>query len=178
MKHMLYIFSLIFCMSWVNAMSLNFATSSEETCKQFGMQVKSGEISESQMTAPLEAVKSKGDFTTNDAVTVIKNISLAAYYVSTERTDFQSVCGEALLHAASFIPTEGSLNFKILYALYKSQVKADETSFETTARSEIIGNMLGRFDSLVNGDVSKAEHMKSIFAALLKKDLRFSVYSY
>jgi hypothetical protein len=165
-------------MSWVNAMDFNFATSSEEICKQFGMRVKSGELAEHHMTAPLEAVKSKEDFTTNDAVTVIKNISLAAYYVPTERTDFQSVCGEALLHAASFIPTEGSPNFKILLALYRSQIKPDETSFETTARSEIIGNMLGRFDSLVNGDASKAEHMKSVFAALLKKDSRFSVYSY
>lgn len=178
MKHVLYIFSLVFCMNLVNAMGFNFATSTEEACIQFGIHVKSGEIAEYEMIKPLAAIKKMEDFSQDQAIAVIKNISLAAYYVPTERTDFQLVYSEALLHAARVLNIEGTINLKILYALYKSQVKTDETSFETTARSEIIGDMLGRFSSLVNGDIAKAEHMKSVFTALLKKDSRFSVYSY
>ena len=178
MKYVFFIFGLIFCISWVDAMNLNFRTSTEEECKQYGIQVKNGDVAESGMIAPLAAVKESSTFTENDAITVIKNLSLAAYYVPTERTDFQTVCGDVLLYVAGFIQGDGSPNFKILYALYKTQVKEDETMFNKTARSEIIGSMLGRFASLVNGDVAKAKHMKSVFVELLKKDSRFSVYSY
>ncbi|ORX80527.1 hypothetical protein BCR32DRAFT_327684 [Anaeromyces robustus] len=159
-------------------MNLDFTTSNEDLCKQYGIYVKTGELNGSCMTGPLEEIKNKNNFSFEEAVIVIKNITLAAYYVPIERTDFQFVYSKALLHAASFIDGNGSLNFKILYALFKSQVEIDETSFKKTARSEIIGNMLGRFNSLVNEDIIEAEHMKSVFTSLLKKDARFSIYSY
>jgi len=159
-------------------MDLNFISSSEELCMQFGMKVKSGEITDSHMIAPMAAISNETNLSVDQAVTVITNLSLAAYYVPLERTDFQVVCGQALLHTANFIDVEGSQNFKILYALYKSQVEPSEISFKKRARSEIIGNMLGRFNSLVNDDIYRAEHMKSIFFKLLKNDPRFSIYSY
>lgn len=178
MRRVFFIFGLIFCVNWVNAMDLDFVTSTGEACKRYGMQVKSGEVSEGSMITPLAAVKRRSTFTESDAITAIKNLSLAAYYVPTERTDFQAICGEALLYVASFIKGDGSPNFKILCALYKSQVNESEAAFNETARSEIIGSMLGRFESLVNGDVDKAAHMKSVFVELLRRDRRFSVYSY
>jgi hypothetical protein len=159
-------------------MNVDFIASSEEICRSYGLQVKDGKLDGTDMNKPLEAIKGKSDFSEKEAVTVIKNISLAAYYVPIERTDFQSICSEALLYAAKSIAAEGSLNFKILYALYRSQIEENESAFKETARSEIIGNMLGRFNSLVNGDIDAAGKMKSTFKALLKKDSRFSVYSY
>jgi hypothetical protein len=166
-------------MDWVNAMStVDFITSQEGECKQYGLMVKDGKLDGDAMSKPLQAVKEKGDLTETVAIDVIKNISLAAYYVPIERTDFQLICNETLSHAAKSITAEGSINFKILYALYKSQIEENGSAFKGTARSEIVGNMLGRFDSLVNGDKTAAEKMKSTFDTLLKKDHRFSVYSY
>lgn len=164
-------------MSCGDAMSLDFRSASDLDCKQFGIDVKSGCIAESRMEEPLSEIKKiKGLQNEQEAITIIKNLSIAAYYVPTERTDFQSIYNQTLLHIAKFISTEGNPNFKILYALYKSQVKDDESKFKETACSEIIENMIGRFDSLVNGDVSSATHLKENFYKLLKEDSRFSIY--
>lgn len=54
----------------------------------------------------------------DEATELIKNITIASYYVPYKRFDFFAVT-EALLFLANFINTKGTENFKIVYALYK-----------------------------------------------------------
>lgn len=178
MKHAFWIFCVLVNAILGDCMGIDFLNAKADDCKQFGEQVKTGAVDGDAMIAPLSAVKNMSTISNGDAVTIIRNLSIAAYYVPTERTDFQSLCGEALLHAAKYIttPNGGSPNFKILYALYVSQVDS-LAKFNNDVRVDIIENMIGRFDSLVNGDVKLASDMRSTFYGLLKKSSAFSLYA-
>jgi len=60
----------------------------------------------------------KTKYTREEIIIVIKNIILASFQVSFERTDFHTPSGEALLQLADTFEIDGSLNLKILYALF------------------------------------------------------------
>ncbi|OUM63010.1 hypothetical protein PIROE2DRAFT_10536 [Piromyces sp. E2] len=114
--------------------------------------------------------RKKESISEKKAIKLIKNLVLIAHFVPSERTDFHALCGDALLHLTKFINKSGSRNFKILYALYRSQVKKDESSFNDNSIREIVEEINIYFRSLTKKDKKRAKHYEKVFKKLLEKD--------
>jgi len=96
---------------------IDFLTSSEDYIKIFGDMADEGLFKYSELKEIFDKVK-KTKYTREEIIIVIKNIILASFQVSFERTDFHTLSGDALLQLADTFEIDGCLNLKILYALF------------------------------------------------------------
>jgi len=96
---------------------IDFLTTSEEDIRYFGDMADEGLFKYSELKEIFDKVK-KTKYTREEIIIVIKNIILASFQVSFERTDFHTLSGEVLLQLADTFEIKGSLNLKILYALF------------------------------------------------------------
>jgi len=141
----------------------DLTTSSENSCIEFGKEVKRGNIDEKQINDVFDYIKSKKEITEDEAIITIKNIVLSRYYVPFERTDFITPSGEALLHLANFIKIEGSPSFKILYALYKYQIDEEYNTLKYTSREELVDDLKERFSSLTDEEKKLSQKYREKF---------------
>jgi len=93
--------------------------------------------------------------TEEKAIKLIENVTLIKH-VNLINTEFLAYSGRLLLTAAKFIKKEGSLNFKILYALCLSQFNEQQTDFKDIASKEIIQEMNCRFYCLTEKEMDYA----------------------
>jgi len=110
------------------------------------------------------------EYTRKEAITLIKNVVLAGTYVHEERTDYKTYSNELLLYLTQFIKKKSkrSKDYKIIYALYRSQVKKNEREFKHSARGEVIRNLISRI-YYIPWDKDKTEHLKNKLLIMLKK---------
>jgi len=74
----------------------------EEECVEFAKKVENEDIEFSEIEKMFNYYKRKMKYDEADAIKLIKNISLTQFYVSLERTDYQTPCGRTLLKVARF----------------------------------------------------------------------------
>jgi len=97
------------------------------------------------------------------AIKTIKKILLVLLYVPYEKIDYLILSNEALLHLARFINKKECPNFRILYALYKSQVAKDEKSIKRKAIRRLIQNLIERFKCITSVNKKLSAKYKSNF---------------
>lgn len=156
--------------------NIDFININEDKCLEIGNKVKNGDIEVSEIKHILKTIK-KIKYSEQDACTVVKNICLLMYYVPLERTDFHTYCGKAMLHVIKFIKINGSTNYKILYALYKTQFNEDTKTTKKSAREEIISTLKLLFELLDPHDIKSARNLEEIIMEALKKDKRYNFLS-
>ena len=66
------------------------------------------------------------------------------------------------MHIAQFINTEGSLNYRILYALYKSQIDEKTATIKENVRDKVINFMIRKFKSLDENDTVLAKKIEEV----------------
>jgi hypothetical protein len=171
------VFAGVFLMNGNCTMTNNPLLGDKEAVIQYATAVKTGAIYGFNMTDPINNINVFTLNTEEEKAKVMANLALASYYVPTERTDFQVVCSTKMLNIAETISDDGTPNYKILVLLLKSQLESNLLKFKDNASSEVVGNIFGRFESLVNGDAQLAEAAKKAFKELLKNDSRFALYA-
>jgi len=80
----------------------NFLTSSEKQIRKFAILVDEGRVSDSVIKEKFKVIKTK-KYNEKNAKIIIKNITIASYNISRERTDYQTLSDEALVHLVKFI---------------------------------------------------------------------------
>jgi len=158
--------------------NLDIINFTNEECITYAKKIKSGEIPFSEIKDYLENFAKIDNYTEVDAIQIIKNITLFTFIVPCERIDFQTCCGKIMLNAAKFINTEGSLNFKILYALCMSQFNEDKTAINENWREEILMIILGRFAALVKDDKTYATNLMYKYNEIMESNTKLYVYHY
>ena len=91
---------------------------------------------------------------------MIKNLYLVIENVSSTRIDFRTCFGKTILHVAKYIKAKGSLNYKVLYALYKSQFNKKEETIKETSRKEIFFTTAYNFKSWIQKICHQLENWK------------------
>ena len=147
-----------------NEYEIDFLTAEEEKCIEFGEKVMSGEIKHYKMKSLLKAVRKKKKYTEEEAIIVKKIFVLAWDYVSAYRGDFKLYCGKALLYNSKFVKKKGTLNYGIVYALYKTQFDENSETLKKGFRDILVRHMLSMFRSLDRLD-----------ANLVRKDIKNKV---
>ncbi|OUM64274.1 hypothetical protein PIROE2DRAFT_60793 [Piromyces sp. E2] len=140
-------------------------------CNGFGDSVIKGKLKDYQIKIIMEDLK-KENYTEKEAIFVITNLAEVAFYVPFFYINFHAYCDDALYYIAGFIKQEGSVNFKIIYALYKSQVDETETKLNINSSRRIIYTIKRYFEQggLLNEDKEKAYHIKENLNKILKKE--------
>jgi len=161
-----------------NNYKINFLIDNAEKLLDFGKKIAKGKIEISEMIEILNEVQ-KYKYTEKEAIIVITNLTLAQYYVNYKLTTFHYYCGKSLLYAAQFINTEGSLNYKIIYALYKSQFDEKTQIIKKNAKSEVINVMINKFSTLDEKDTVLAGKIEKVIIKAFRKDTNseFFVFS-
>eukprot|EP00833_Pecoramyces_ruminatium_P007162 jgi/Orpsp1_1/1181194/evm.model.c7180000076248.1 len=121
-------------------LDINFTTISELDCLIFSKKLDLGEIKGSDLKNIVENLKSK-KYSEEEAIITIKNIIIVLFDISYDRTDIQTYCGDALLYLTNYIKVEGSENYKILYAEYRSQVEKDEKSLKKNTNKIVLDDI-------------------------------------
>jgi len=144
--------------------------STSNSFESFGDDVQINKIPPSKYKKTILSFKKIKYCSEKEAIELIKNLVLASTHVSPERFDFQTYLGEALLHLTKFIKiNKRSKNFKIMYALYKSQVKKDEKHFKKHVNMEVIECIASRISAMVNKDKEHSEPIIKNLHILIKK---------
>jgi len=160
-----------------NDYEIDFLTAEEEKCIEFGEKVMSGEIKHSKMKSLLKAVR-KRKYTEEEAIIVIKNLVLAWDYVSAYRGDFKLYCGKALLYTSKFVKTKGTLNYGIVYALYKTQFDENSETLKKGFRDVLVRHMLSMFRSLDRLDADLVRKViKNKVVNSLNKNPDYRIYT-
>ncbi|OUM64273.1 hypothetical protein PIROE2DRAFT_9035 [Piromyces sp. E2] len=102
---------------------IDFLSLPEKEYLKFGKKVKKEKYNEIQVKRALESVVKKEKYSKKEAITLIKNLLLTSQHVPFERKDFYAHWGKTICYVTNFINKGESINYKILYALYKSQIK-------------------------------------------------------
>jgi len=157
---------------------LDLINLSYKECKTFANKVRHGEIDIFQVKKIFDYYKKRSNYTEKEAISIIKNVTLIAYYGPSKRVDFQTHCNILLLNIASYINISGSLNLKVLYALYLSQVNEDETSFIKHVKEEIIETIFNKFSCLDSNDRPKARFFQNSYNKIIDNGNRFRLYRY
>jgi len=103
---------------------------------------------------------------------IIKNLALTIFCVKFSRTDYITPCGEIILYLTNFIKVEGSLSFKVLYAIYKAIVDENKNRFKYKIRIELIEEIVERYDDLTEQDKKQFEPFKNKYNEIIKKPKR------
>jgi len=152
--------------------NFSFIYSSELKVKRFANLVIDGDINETEINEKFDEIKEINDYTEEEANRIIQKISIAAYIVPIERTDYQVPSGEALIYMSDFIKIKGSINLKILYALFDYIVvdKKDENNnnhyyFRNRNNKEVYPDFRERLHYLNKKDkqLETAKNIEKIF---------------
>jgi len=112
----------------------NFLTSSEKHIKKFANLVNEGRVSDLVIDEKFNEIK-KNNYSEKKAKIIIKNITIASYNVSRERTDYQTLSDESLVHLVKFIKIRGSINLKLLYALFSNVIYKKKKNYYFNRKS-------------------------------------------
>jgi len=156
---------------------LNFLTSSEIDIRCFGNLVKKGKIGDSKINETFEKIKSN-TYSEEDSKTIIKNLIIASHNVDSERTDYQTPLNETLLYMVKFININGSINLKILYALFpfvittvKDKKNNEYYIFNEKSDTKINSEFSNRLHYMNEKDKKEdiAKEIKEIYTSLRNK---------
>jgi len=153
---------------------LDFSTASEESCIEFAERVKIGKIHLTTIYHTIQYLRKRVKYNEKKAINTIKNLVLTSCYVPFERTDYQALCGEMAIYISRFINIKGGANFKVFYAVYRSQVEKDENSLKSTARIELISDLIHTFDNFTDNDKKIYSRYEETFHKLIENDSRFN----
>jgi len=90
------------------------------------------------------------DYSEEDVINIMKNIAIIGRHIDFCRKEYKTYSGRLLLNLTNCINSEGTFNFKILYALCMSQFNKEQTAFREDACEEVIIEIQRRFYYLVN----------------------------
>jgi len=156
----------------------NFLTSSEKQIRRFAILVDEGRVSDSVIKEKFQVIKTK-KYNEKKAKIIIKNITIASYNVSRERTDYQTLSDEALVHLVKFIKIRGSINLKIIYALFSNVIhyirykdKKKKYYFNKKSCGEVNSDFYNRLYYLGNKDQKTkiGKKIKRIYNELEEKE--------
>jgi len=121
----------------------NFIKATKNQIKEYTILVNNGLVNEFEINKKFEEIKKNKYYSEEEAVFIIQNLTIASFLVPYERTDFQVPCGEALIYVSQFIEIEGgSINLKILYALFRCLVVVEKD--ENNKRQYSFTNLTGK----------------------------------
>lgn len=141
---------------------------------QFGKDYTSGKVEDASLILKFtEEILKKG---TISAQELMKNLDIF-YYYSPSIPDVQIACNQAMVGLANEIGKSlgGTSAYKIVYILYQSLFDEEQ---KFVPNKEIIENLIGRFNALVNGDKKLAASLRKDFAKVLSEDPDFSIYGF
>ncbi|MDR2371995.1 MAG: hypothetical protein LBD60_02500 [Puniceicoccales bacterium] len=146
---------------------------SEEEAIALGNNVSDGKIPEHDSFFSGINVSELNDRQKVDAV---KNLYLAHYYASSFMEDFRVACLSKMIEIAqSYDKVKGSVNFKIAYLLYLSQIGPDG-SLKSDANVDVVEAVINRLAGAVNGDRDNARECLGRFNEVLKHS-RLRIYA-
>jgi hypothetical protein len=101
-------------------------------------------------------------------INIVRNLYLAYCYSSSFMEDFRVACLSKMIEIAqSYNGVEGSVNFKIAYLLYLSQV--NEKGLIQNANIDVVETVINRLAGAVNGDKANAGQCLRKFNEFLKR---------
>jgi len=138
-------------------------------CLQFAEIIEKDQIKNKKIKSIFYHFINKDDYTEEKAIKLIVNVTLIKQHVNKTKTEFLTYSGRLLLIAAKFIKKQGSLNFKMLYALCLSQFNEQQTDFKDNATKDIILEINSRFYSLTKEEMKDAYFIERTYKDLTKK---------
>jgi len=153
----------------------SFLKSKKRHIEKFATLVMDGEVKESEINKIFDEIYVNKYYTEAQAIEIIQKISIASYRVSYKRTDYQVPSGEALIYLSKFIKIEGSINLKILYALFDYLIYAEKRkngrncfNFRNIDNEYLYTNFLKRLHHLNKKDkqLRVAKNIERIFNKL------------
>jgi len=162
-----------------NEVIIDFINCSEEECLQFAEKVNKDEFDNEQLKKTFNNFIFR-IYTDEEAIKLIKNVSLTKYKVSHAKTFFQFYSSRTLLTVAQEFNRSGSgsSNFKILKALCYSQFNEDFTDFKENVNKYILFIIRERLNILVNEDEKLGSYYRQIFKEVTGKYEKYFSLSY
>lgn len=148
---------------------------SPESAIQLGKAFTSGEVEDTTIisTAVDNIIKNSS----LSPAELMKNLDLL-YYYSPQIPEIQTSCNSAMIEVANKVDMPGKSSYKIIALLFESQVNAETSTLNRNAQQEVIEDMIGKFNALVNGDKELAQPLREKFSQALSKDPVYSIYSF
>ena len=159
--------------------SFSFINSSVDAVREYSREVACGDVEETVINEKFKEIQSK-EYTKIEAIAIIQKLTISKNIVHLGRTDYQVPCGEAIIYLTNFITVEGSINLKILYALFGYLIDCEKYEdsiknlnlFENSCCKEIFPEVADRLESLNKKDktLELAHDIKEIYKVLTDND--------
>jgi len=158
--------------------AIDFFKASEDECIEFAKKVNSYEIEDPLLKNTFDYYNKINYMYEPQAITLIKNLVLTQCYVNCLRTDYRAYSGRVLLTVAeNDISGNGSVNLKILRALFKSQFQ-NEIALKDDANKKILEEIMQRFECITENEKDEIKYMKSTFSDYFSGENKFGIEYY
>jgi hypothetical protein len=140
----------------------------EDTSIQLGKSVSAGQLNSETLAKSLitknflslDSLRKKSD--------AIKNIYLSYYYAGEAMASFRNACLAKMLDIAGNLrDIDATVDYKLSYLLYFSQVSNNQNKLLESARVEIVETIINRLSAIANGDKDKSQSLLKQFYKLL-----------
>lgn len=174
-KVFLKLFSVGVLMSGSHLANGNPLLESEKEAIAFGNNVSDGKIPEHDgFFSEIDATR----LNDQQRIDIVRNLYLAYCYSSSFMEDFRVACLNKMIEIAqNYDKVKGSVNFKIAYLLYLSQVNEDENGLIPNANVDVVEAVINKLAGAVNGDKRNAEQCLRGFNEVLKRSPRLRIYA-
>jgi len=159
--------------------NFSFINSSSDEVREYSEEVARGDVEETVINEKFMEIQTR-NYSIIEAIAIIQKLTISKNIVHLGRTDYQVPCGETIIYLTNFITVEGSINLKILYALfgylvdyekYEDSIK-NSNLFENSCCKEIFPDVSDRLYSLNKKDktLELAQDIKEIYKVLTDKN--------
>ena len=146
-----------------------------ESAIQLGKKFTSGAVEDTSIISnAVDKIIKKNNLPFSE---LMRNLDLL-YYYSPQNPEIEAACNLAMIKVANKVPMDGKVSYKIIALLFESQINAETSTLNENAKQEVIEDMIGRFNALVNGDKNLAQPLREKFSQALSKDKVYSLYSF
>ena len=159
--------------------NFSFINSSSDEVREYSEEVARGDVEETVINEKFMEIQAR-NYSIIEAIAIVQKLTISKNIVHLGRTDYQVPCGETIIYLTNFITVEGSINLKILYALfgylvdyekYEDSIK-NSNLFENSCCKEIFPDVSDRLYSLNKKDktLELAQDIKEIYKVLTDKN--------
>ena len=159
--------------------NFGFINSSSDEVREYSEEVARGDVEETVINEKFMEIQAR-NYSIIEAIAIVQKLTISKNIVHLGRTDYQVPCGETIIYLTNFITVEGSINLKILYALfgylvdyekYEDSIK-NSNLFENSCCKEIFPDVSDRLYSLNKKDktLELAQDIKEIYKVLTDKN--------
>jgi len=139
--------------------NFSFINSSSDEVREYSEEVARGDVEETVINEKFMEIQTR-NYSIIEAIAIIQKLTISKNIVHLGRTDYQVPCGETIIYLTNFVTVEGSINLKILYALfgYLVDYEKDEDSnkniffYSNSCCKEIFPEVVDRLESLSKKD--------------------------